>query len=73
MRDFIFVVVGDIGRRTIFYNALLKNGFTDRFPNDKGRKNLLVFCIYPKEKLFMVSKYYYGTCLSVEEFADLFL
>lgn len=72
MVDFIFVHSNDIDSCNTFYHILIRSGYTDRYPNTTDKKRL-VFRIYPKEKLFERIIYSYGTCLSVEDFIDLFL
>lgn len=72
MVDFIFVLSNDIDSGNTFYQMLIRSGYTDRSPNATDKKRL-VFRIYPKEKLFERIMYSYGTCLSVEDFIDLFL
>lgn len=71
MKNVVFVYV-DKPRIDAFMELLTEDGYTDRSPNATDKKRL-VFRIYPKEKLFKRIMYSYGTCLSVEDFIDLFL
>ena len=71
MENVVFVYV-DKPRIDAFMELLTEDGYTDRSPNATDKKRL-VFRIYPKEKLFERIIYSYGTCLSVEDFIDLFI